>query len=107
MKMMTSKIDNTVGFGFDRVFDAKKILWGEYIKICYNDKELPFSLIPKIQIADYDQWWGLRGFAVRWISKEIYFVFGRDKHGLYTDSGCFVRTLPFKKPAFLGRFLRK
>lgn len=63
--------------------NGKRIIWTKQFKL-FTDGGMPiYCWYPKVRIAYYDPYWGLRGFKIYWLGREFNFEFGKDKQGLY------------------------
>lgn len=68
---------------FATIFFAKTIYWGKYVRIYCDGGNPVYKRIPKFSIEYYDKYWGMRGFHILWLGRQIFFSFGKDKNNLY------------------------
>lgn len=64
---------------------ARNILWEKKIRIFCDGGEPIWNWIPRIHRMGYDKYWGMIGFWMTWLGRQICFSFGEDKMGLYSE----------------------
>jgi hypothetical protein len=80
---MQERIRNWILKNFTAPLRYKKILWTKYVKI-FCDGGFPiWRKYPRICRTHFSPHWDLKGFRIYIFGREINFVFGEDKKGLY------------------------
>lgn len=61
----------------------KRLIWTTYVRV-FTDGGCPLiNYIPRIHRVGYARYWGLRGFYINWLGRQVFFSFGEDRKGLY------------------------
>ena len=68
---------------FAQKLKGKRLVWTRWVKIFCDGGYPIYQVVPRFRRQHYARHWGLFGFAVYWLGREINFCFGVDKHGLY------------------------
>jgi hypothetical protein len=62
---------------------AKKVLWTRYVKIFCDGGQPIWHWFPHFNWSYSAPFWGFKGFRMYLFGREVNFIFGEDKNGLY------------------------
>jgi hypothetical protein len=70
-----------------RFWSGKRVFWSKWFRL-YTDGGWPkVRAIPRFNRMHYDPHWGMCGFCVTWLGRQVFFSFGRDINKFY-DREC-------------------
>lgn len=70
---------------FTLPLENKVIFWSRRVRVFTDGGTSRWYWIPKFRKANYSKHWGMTGFCIYLLGREIVFSFGVDKKGLYVN----------------------
>ena len=78
-----------------RPLQGKVLIWSSRVRLFTDGGQPVFLWKPRLQPHRYHPHWGMRGWVMTWLGRQIFLTLGEDRNNLYATTN---RSLRNKQP---------
>jgi hypothetical protein len=81
-----TKLQGIVYETITRSLQGRVFVWTKTVRVFTDGGSPIFRWWPSVRIHAYAPYWGLRGWILTWLGRQMFLTVGNDRHNLYRET---------------------